>query len=276
MIGQTHLLENIDLLIQSKFPRFIILEGEKGSGRKTIAKEIARRLNARAIVSEIKAEEVRNTINLAYKVYTPTVYILPEADKMHKSAKNALLKVTEEPPLQAYFILTTNDLGRMLDTLISRGTILKMDKYSRSEKLDYIKLNYAPESTNGNSEYLVEVCDTFTEIDLLFSYGIEEFKNFCNTTADFVCKAGLANVLKIPKKLKLKEEDPGYEPSLFLKSVAYCFSLKMLETSEEQIMELFQLMEYIKITLNYISELNITGIHKLSTLDAWILEMRGL
>jgi hypothetical protein len=276
MIGQEHLLENINSLVQSKFPRFIILEGEHGSGRKTIAGEIARKLNARAVVSEIKADEVRNVINLAYKVYTPTVYILPEADKMHKSAKNVLLKVTEEPPLQAYFILTTNDLARMLDTLISRATVLKMDKYTKTNKLDYIKLNYALEAVAGNVEYLVDVCDTFTEIDLIMSYGVEEFKKFCETTSNFICKAGLANVLKIPKKLKLKEDDAGYDPTLFLKSVAYCFSQQMVTTPSEQVMELFQLMEYIKITLNYIGELNITGIHKLSTLDSWILEMRGL
>lgn len=275
MIGQTNLLQSVETLTESKFPRFIILQGENGSGRKTMAKEIAKRLKAKPIISEIKADEVRNIINLSYQIYTPTVYILPNAEKMHKSAKNALLKVTEEPPARAYFIITTNDLGKMLDTLISRATVLKMDKYSKTEKLDYIKLNYALESVAGNVEYLVDVCDTFSEINQLMEYGVEDFMNFCKTTSEFINKAALANALKIPKKLKLKEEDEGYDPTLFLKAVAYCFSQQMITESPECV-DFFQMEEFIKITLNYISELNINGINKLATLDAWILEMRGL
>jgi DNA polymerase III delta prime subunit len=274
MIGQENLLQLIDTLKSNKFPRFIILEGEKGSGRKTMAREIAKRLNARPVLSEISTEEIRNVINLSYKVSTPTVYILPDADKMHKAAKNALLKVTEEPPEKSYFILTTNNLMYMLSTLISRGTVLKMDKYSRTNKLDYIKLNYSLESFGSNVDFLCDVCDTFPEIDAVIDYNVEEFKAFCATTAGFIVKAPLANALKIPKKLKLKEEDTGYDPTLFMKAVAYNFSQQLITAENRCVID--SLTENIRITLNYINELGIKGIHKLATLDAWILEMRGL
>lgn len=271
MLGQEQLIKKVHTLIDNGFPRFIILSGENGIGKKTLAQYITRELKARYVLSEIKADEVRNIINLAYKVYTPTVYVLPDAEKMHKSAKNALLKVTEEPPQKAYFILTTNNLNYMLDTLISRGTVLTMDNYTDTNKLDYIKLNYALETLKGSTDFICQVCDTFTEIDKIMEYGARDFREFCITTTNYVTKAPLANALKIPKKLKLKEDDTGYDPKLFLKAIAYCLYQKMVNECVTP-----DLQKQIGTTLNYIGELDIKGIHKLSTLDSWIFEMRGV
>ena len=276
IIGQHKLLKDINTLIDTDFPRFIILVGENGSGRKTIANYIATKLKAPLAVSEIKVEEVRNTINRAYKIYNPITYLLPNAEKMHKSAKNALLKVTEEPPSRAYFIFTTNDFNRIPDTLISRAFVLKMDSYTDKDKKAYLdsitKEEYNPYVTCGELDYLVGVCDTFLEIDMLIKYGISEFKKFCEITSDFIIKAPLANALKIPQKLKLKEDAEGYDPQLFLKSVAYEFTQKLYKNTTSK----HEITNNIRTTLKYISELNITGINKLSTIDAWILELRGL
>ena len=49
MIGQTKVLENIKRIANGNFPRFSIICGQKHGGKKLIAKEIAKTLNAQLI-----------------------------------------------------------------------------------------------------------------------------------------------------------------------------------------------------------------------------------
>jgi DNA polymerase-3 subunit gamma/tau len=48
------------------------------------------------------------------------VLILENADRMQESARNAFLKVLEEPPADAVFILTTARRGAIMPTILSR------------------------------------------------------------------------------------------------------------------------------------------------------------
>ena len=147
MIGQKN---NIKTLIQwrcnKSVPRFIIISGEIGSGRLTLAKVIIRMINAKGIIMGNSIVEVRETIENAYTITEPTCYIFRNADDMKNEAKNALLKVVEEPPNNAYFIMTVQNIDNMLGTIKSRGTVIKMEPYTREELLsatnDEILLNY--------------------------------------------------------------------------------------------------------------------------------------
>ena len=134
MIGQKN---NINTLIQwrcnKSVPRFIILSGDIGSGRLTLAKVIIKMINAKGIIMGNSIAEVRETIENAYTITEPTCYIFRNADDMSVSAKNALLKVVEEPPNNAYFIMTVQNIGNMLGTIRSRGTVLKMEPYTIQE-----------------------------------------------------------------------------------------------------------------------------------------------
>ncbi len=46
--------------------------------------------------------------------------IIENADRMHEGARNALLKILEEPPESSRFILTTSRRGSMMQTILSR------------------------------------------------------------------------------------------------------------------------------------------------------------
>ena len=169
MIGQKN---NINTLIQwrcnKSIPRFIIISGDIGSGRLTLAKVIIRMINAKGIIMGNSIAEVRETIENAYTITDTTFYIFRNADDMKNEAKNALLKVVEEPPNNAYFIMTVQNIDNMLGTIKSRGTVIKMEPYTRGELLsatnDEILLNYCNNigqtmedvENIKNSEYLVD------------------------------------------------------------------------------------------------------------------------
>lgn len=168
MIGQKN---NINTLIQwrcnKSVPRFIIISGDIGSGRLTLAKVIIRMINAKGIIMGNSIAEVRETIENAYTITDTTCYIFRNADDMKNEAKNALLKVVEEPPNNAYFIMTVQNIDNMLGTIKSRGTVIKMEPYTREELLsatnDEILLNYCSNigqtmedvENIKNAEYLV-------------------------------------------------------------------------------------------------------------------------
>ena len=147
MIGQKN---NINTLIQwrcnKSVPRFIIISGDIGSGRLTLAKIIIKMINAKGIIMGNSIAEVRETIENAYSITNTTCYIFRNADDMKNEAKNALLKVVEEPPNNAYFIMTVQNIDNMLGTIKSRGTVIKMEPYTREELLsatnDEVLLNY--------------------------------------------------------------------------------------------------------------------------------------
>ena len=175
MIGQKN---NINTLIQwrcnKSVPRFIIISGDIGSGRLTLAKVIIRMINAKGIIMGNSIADVRDTIENAYTITEPTCYIFINADDMKNEAKNALLKVVEEPPNNAYFIMTVQNIDNMLGTIKSRGTVIKMEPYTREELLsatnDEILLKYCSNigqtmedvKNIKNAEYLVnEVFQAF-------------------------------------------------------------------------------------------------------------------
>ena len=64
------------------------------------------------------------------------VYLIPRAADMNAAAQNALLKVIEEPPDYAAFLLLTDGAERLLPTIRSRSVTLHLAPLSEAEGLD--------------------------------------------------------------------------------------------------------------------------------------------
>ena len=80
----------------------------------------------------------------------------------------------------------------------------------------------------------------------------------------------MGKCIQIGLKLSYKEDDGGWDIALFLRTIMYICRKKM-DTKPIQ-----QYRDSIAITSKYLSQINITGINKSSTIDMWILEMRGI
>lgn len=139
MIGQHKNLMKVQKWVKNNsFPRFLIIEGLAGSGRLTLSKEIIKRLKASGIIAENNSiDTVRQIIASAYNNSSPCVYIFRDVDDMSVGAKNALLKVVEECPNNAYFIMTVQNIETVLPTLRSRATSIQMEGYSLEERKQF-------------------------------------------------------------------------------------------------------------------------------------------
>jgi DNA polymerase III delta prime subunit len=208
MIGQKN---NINTIIQWRCnrstPRFIIVVGEQGSGRLTLAKEIMRMLNIKnGLIQDSTVSAVRDTIELAYNCTEPTMYIFRDADDMSLNAKNALLKVVEEPPNNAYFVMTIHNIDNMLGTIRSRGTFVKMEPYTTKELRsvcdDKLKLEY---------------CTNISELQIEHS-ELEMVENCVDDVIEALNAQSGTRLLKACTQLKAKQTDTDkIDCSLFFK-----------------------------------------------------------
>lgn len=276
MIGQNKVLEKIDNLIEKGFPRFLIITGPKGQGKKELAIEISKRMKTPFCNFGIKIDEIREMIQMAYKQSEPIIYLIADADKMSIGAKNSLLKVIEEPPNNAYFILTLEQIENTLSTIKSRCTELKMEEYSVDEIEEMIyKIN--PNASKIEECIIEEVAFNYYEIQLLFSYGVEEFYDYVKKVFDHIYKVQSANAFKLSEKLALKNEEDKYNVELFLRTYRnLCMDelLNYIELQDNLDFEIYS--KCINETSNILRQLSINGINKASLIDMWILNIRRI
>ena len=267
MIGQYHLRHQINTLVENNtFPRFSILVGPEGSGKKLMSKHIASRLGALHTIRGVGVDDVRDLIQEAYKVSAPIVYVVADADKMSPAAKNALLKVTEEPPKSAYIILTLTDLNNTINTIRSRGQVFYMDNYTVDNIDEYYENNYPSYSTER--QIVDDLCVTPGEVNLLMEMSPVEFYEYTEKVVDNIATVSGANSFKIAQKIKFRDTDTDkYDLKLFWKAFMTICSSRLREDPHRY-------AEGIKITSKYLQELRITGINKASTFDCWLLDIR--
>lgn len=159
-VGNEKVLDQLESLLKNgRFPHAVLIEGEEGSGKKTLARDIACALVCRSEnkpcmqcsqcrkareklhpdifeyipsggANSFHVETVRDVINDAYIKPNEAdykIYILAEADCMNTSAQNALLKILEEPPSYVVFILTAKSKSAMLSTVLSRCVTVNLE-----------------------------------------------------------------------------------------------------------------------------------------------------
>ena len=274
MIGQKNLIGRIEHLIDNNnFPRFSILVGPRGSGKKTLVLYIAKYMKISwAHLLDVKIDTIRDVIVQAYKVSSPIIYLIPDADTMSNAAKNALLKVTEEPPNNAYFIMTLEDENNTLETIRSRGTVFHMDRYTPDEIASYFYEEYHANNGKPEEDIIRAICETPGEVDLLSNIDnknyIQEFYDYVQLVVDNIAEVSLANAFKIPSKVALKDTDEGYDLRLFWKAF-------MKVTFDTKVgYENWGLA--IEVTSKYLQKLRIKGINRQMLMDNWILEIREL
>lgn len=218
-IGNEKVIDRLSKLMESgRFPHALIIEGEEGIGKKTLAKDIASALVCRgndkpcgecsqckkaigAIHPDISeyipagtansfhVDTVRNIINDAYVQPNEAdykIYILANAHCMNQNAQNAMLKILEEPPKYVVFILTTNSKSALLSTVLSRSVCVSLEGVDIERAANYITSH----CENVDYNTAKKTVETFNgnigkAIDSLQDSKTSELVDVCNK----ICKA---------------------------------------------------------------------------------------
>ncbi|MDZ4716378.1 MAG: DNA polymerase III subunit delta [Cytophagales bacterium] len=73
-----------------------------------------------AIISKEESREIIKSLSLKPFESPVKVMIIWQPESMHPSAANGILKILEEPPVNTFFILVSNNPERLLPTMLSR------------------------------------------------------------------------------------------------------------------------------------------------------------
>lgn len=201
MIGQNK-IKNIE---DFSFP-LIILIGNANMGKSVVAEYIADKINAKFVRCGNKVEEVREVIEISYKQIEPIIYYFKNIQSMNIAALNSLLKVTEEPPFKAKFILSVDVKEHCLPTLLSRGFSLELEPYTKQELKEYAELKEL-DYDDSNFIYSPGILELVNKFD--YKYMLKDIESFCSNLS-------YKKVNELIKQIKFTDEDEGWNLLLFL------------------------------------------------------------
>ncbi len=211
---------------QNKLSHAYIINGQRGSGKKLLARLFAMTLQCESGRSEpcgecrsclqtkngnqpdiitvkhekpatISVDDIREQLNgdIMIKPYSSPykIYIIPEADLMTVQAQNALLKTLEEPPEYGVIFLLTENADSLLATIRSRCVILKL----RNIKDKLVK-KYLMEQMQV-PDYQAELCAAFAQGNIGRAIMLARSEHFNEI------KEGAIQLLKYIDEMELSE-----------------------------------------------------------------------
>lgn len=148
VIGQTHLLGDKEILrqiVKNKEPVSLILWGPPGSGKTTLARIIAREVEAdfielSAVTSGKKdVEKVVEHARQNWNLQLRTVLFVDEIHRFNKVQQDAFLPHVESGLITLIGATTENPSFEVITPLLSRSRVLVLQPLSKDEIIDIIK-----------------------------------------------------------------------------------------------------------------------------------------
>jgi putative ATPase len=148
VIGQTHLLGSGEILrqiVKNKEPVSLILWGPPGSGKTTLARIIAKEVNAEFIeISAVTSgkkdvekivEHARQNWNLNLR----TILFVDEIHRFNKAQQDAFLPHVESGLITLIGATTENPSFEVITPLLSRSRVLVLEPLTKPEIIDILK-----------------------------------------------------------------------------------------------------------------------------------------
>lgn len=194
MIGQLNLLSRVNNLIENnQLPRTLLLEGEFGCGKHTLASYIADKLGYELIdITDRISLETLEQITLSP---IPNVYSV-NITKSSIKEQNMLLKFLEEPLKNSYILLLCENKQKLIETVVNRCQCFKFEGYTKDEL----------EQFTGGNNLLLEYAATPGMILKLKDVPLNSMIELSCKIFQQINKANYSNVLTIPDKFWFGKE----------------------------------------------------------------------
>lgn len=258
LIGQENLRAHFDDLIEHKrLPKLIILAGERGQGKYTLAQHVAERIGDIYQPEDLKVDDIRELVEDAQSLSRRRVYILEDADEMTMQAQNALLKFAEEPTQNAYIIMTIQTENNMLPTIKSRGYMFQLEPYSQEQLRQFT-----------DNEKLIEMFNTPGQIKAAQKVDMAKLEENVERVIDNLTRVSAANAFNI------KNHFSDFDDELVLSVLLYKNLEGLRATAAASGQSHHAYLDQIRIIYRYKNQLGNRSINKDNALEMMFLELR--
>lgn len=171
VIGQTHLLGNHEILrqvVKNREPVSLILWGPPGSGKTTLARVIAKEVDAEfielsAVTSGKKdVEKVVEHARQNWNLQLRTILFVDEIHRFNKAQQDAFLPHVESGLITLIGATTENPSFEIISPLLSRSRVLVLEPLLKEDMIAI--LNRAIESEKATKRVSAEAIDYIAEL----------------------------------------------------------------------------------------------------------------
>ena len=258
MIGQLKLINKLNSYNIDTFPRSVMLVGEKGIGKHTVANYLRDNIIKLPLIdmTENLSDEY---IDQVYRNPNPAIYMINISDIVEKT-QNVILKFLEEPPNNAFIIILAEHRNLVLNTVLNRCVIFEFESYSKSELLQFV-----PEGVEDKS--ILEILKTPGKLLNTNLKTYKEGKELCNKIITKMHLASFPNALSIAGKINYKDEYDKIDLELLFDLLCFSLVSSYKENNNIKLLEMYLLTRDFRESLldkrvnkqllfeNYLSEL---------------------
>lgn len=260
LIGQNKLIKKLNNYSLDTLPKSILFLGPTGSGRKTIIKNLADRLNLEVVyVSEkVDAEKI-----IEYQQSITKKFYVIDLNEFTEKQQNQFLKLIEEPGLNVYIALIAESEIGILDTILNRCIKYRLEPYTKDQlqELEW-QTNYSI------TDLVYAVAKTPGAIINLDTNKLDELYSLCMNIVNKLIYASVANTTSISAKINYKEEYDKYDFKMFFNMLQHCAYEKYLEDQSEIALKVYL------FTSNCIKDLQIKSLNKENFVINFLLELK--
>jgi len=216
ILGQESLIQIIDSFSLESFPKSILLQGLKGSGKHMICDYISTKFN-------LPIENISKSINIdkleeIYKRVEPYLYIIDmniitAKNKVDKE-QSILLKFIEEPLQNSFIIILCENTNQLLPTIHNRCFKLFMNIYSKEILGKFIDLDC-------DNKLILDIAKTPGQIREIKGEKLSDALEFTNKIIDNLASVPYYNALKISDSIAFEDEKNKYSLDVLTSLIVY-------------------------------------------------------
>ena len=257
MIGQEKILNKLKSYTITTLPKNLLFLGPYGSGKHTIAREVAKYYGVDII--ELSAANFEDEKLIEYQQDPLDKFYVIDLDTFLLTQQNKFLKFVEEPGLHVFTVLTASSENSVLPTILNRCIKYRLEDYT----IDQLK-----QIRNFNDEKIYQICKTPLQLIKANEVQIAQLASMCSNIINNISNVDISQVLRISNNINYAEDYNKFDFDLFFSTLQYTAYNDFIATKNLNSYKI-----YI-FTAQYLQKLLYKNISKESFLLGYLSELK--